>query len=514
MKNSIKLMTSTAQAKLSRFIFPLCLLLLTLATSAVAGPAKQYALAYTWNQEIQRALEDRSKLARALSPPANRQLQIVGRNGAYGVIYPMRGSLGQARQLAVKQSHVLSSAGFSPADILPEGTYSALYQLQLAKSSAPKALQSDYQRIAAHLSPDERAKLQIEQTGPRSYALVFRCWADKAEAVRIAKQQRRSLQCKQSPTLIVAIERPGLIAAINPAETAADQPPSLQAKSRQLAVSPSKKDNQAGNDLKTSKSRAAGINSKLQMFLQEQRAKGRLQQRDIAAMVAFDLTNNTYLASLNAQRSFQAASMIKPFVALAFFDQVERGKLKYTTTHRQMMEEMIQHSDNEATNWLIRQVGGPARCNAVINGQYGRILSKVRILEYIPPGGKTYKNSARPQDYVQFLRALWNNQLPHSQEMLRVMSLPGRDRIFCGTEVPQGTQVYNKTGTTSYLCGDMGILVTHSKNGQKVPYAVVGIVERPTAAKDYKQWMATGGGVIRDFSSLVYEEMKQNYNLL
>jgi beta-lactamase class A len=514
MKNSIKHMTSIPQAKLSRFIFPLCLLLLTLATSAAAAPAKQYALAYTWNQEIQRALDDRSKLARTLSPPANRQLLVVGRNGAYGVIYPMRGSLGQARQLAVKQSQALTSAGFAPADILPEGTYSSLYHLQLALGSSSKALQADYQRVSARLQPDERARLQIEQIGARSYALVFRCWADKAEAVRIARQQRPRLQGKQSPTLIAAIERPGLVAASNPAGIAADPPLSKQAKSRRLAVLPANKDNQSGSDLKTSKSRAAGINSKLQMFLKEQRAKGRLQQRDMAAMVAFDLTNNTYLASLNAQRSFQAASMIKPFVALAFFDQVERGKLKYTSTHRQMMEEMIQHSDNEATNWFIRQVGGPARCNAVINGQYGRLLSKVRILEYIPPGGKTYKNSALPQDYVQFLRALWNNQLPRSQEMLRVMSLPGRDRIFCGTEVPPGTQVYNKTGTTSYLCGDMGILVTHSKNGQKVPYAVVGIVERPTAAKDYKRWMETGGGVIRDFSSLVYEEMKHNYNLL
>jgi beta-lactamase class A len=480
----------------------------------VAAPAKQYALVYTWNEEVQQALDDRNKLGRTLSPPANHQLLIVGRNGAYGVAYPLRGSLAQARQLAIKQSHALSLAGFTPADILQEGTYSSLYHLQLAKGSTPKALQTDYQRIAARLSPDERAKLQIEQTGARSYALVFRCWAEKAEAVRIAKQRRPRMQGKQSPTLITALERPKFVTAINPVGISADPTSSQQEKSCRLAVLPPKKDNLAGNNQKISKSRVAGINSKIQMFLQEQRSKGRLQQRDMAAMVAFDLTTNTYLASVNAQRSFQAASMIKPFVALAFFDLVERGKLKYTSTHRQMMEEMIQHSDNEATNWFIRQVGGPKRCNGLINGQYGRIFSKVRIFEYIPPGGKTYKNRALPQDYVQFLRALWNNQLPHSQEILRVMSLPGRDRIFCGTEVPPGTLVYNKTGTTSYLCGDMGILVTHSKNGQKVPYAVVGIIERPTAAKDYKRWMETGGGVIRDFSSLVYEEMKQNYNLL
>ncbi len=412
--------------KPSRLLLLLLTLPLVLASVALATPAtssssaKKYALAYCWHQDVQQALENRNRLSRALPAPANRQLLVVSQKGEYGVIYPLRGSLAQARQTAIKQSHALALAGFTPADILPEGSYSPLNKQQLAQGRESKT------------------------TTPTT-----------AKPCRLAE-----------------------------------------------------------GSTKATKNQASSINSKIQDFLSEQRGKGRLRQREMAALVAYDLSSNTYVASVNAQRSFQAASMIKPFVALAFFDQVQRGKLKYSPTHRQMMEEMIQHSDNEATNWLIRQVGGPARCNAVINGQYGKLFSKVRIVEYIPPGGRTYKNSALPQDYVQFLRALWNNQLPHSQEMLRVMSLPGRDRIFSGTEVPPGTLVYNKTGTTSLLCGDMGILVTRSKNGLRVPYAVVGIVERPTLAKDYKQWMASGGGVIRDFSSLVYEEMKQKYNLM
>lgn len=415
-----------AAVKPSRLLLLLLTLPLTLSSVALATPAKsspsakKYALAYTWHQELQQALENRNKLSRVLPAPANRQLLVVGKKGEYGVVYPLRGTLAQARQTAIKQSHTLALAGFTPADILPEGSYSPLNKQQLAQGRESKT------------------------TAPTT-----------AKPCRLAE-----------------------------------------------------------GSAKATKSQASSINSKIQDFLSEQRSKGRLRQREMAALVAYDLSSNTYVASVNAQRSFQAASMIKPFVALAFFDQVQRGKLKYSPTHRQMMEEMIQHSDNEATNWFIRQVGGPARCNAVINGQYGKLFSKVRIVEYIPPGGRTYKNSALPQDYVQFLRALWNNQLPHSQEMLRVMSLPGRDRIFSGTEVPPGTLVYNKTGTTSLLCGDMGILVTRSKNGLRVPYAVVGIVERPTLAKDYKQWMASGGGVIRDFSSLVYEEMKQKYNLM
>ncbi len=230
--------------------------------------------------------------------------------------------------------------------------------------------------------------------------------------------------------------------------------------------------------------------------------------------MVYDLTNNNYLLSINSNRSFQAASMIKPFVALAFFHQVEKGKLAYTPQHRHLMEAMIQQSNNAATNWFIRQVGGPARCEAILKREYNQIFKQVKVTEYIPPGGRTYQNSAQPSEYIQFLKALWNNQLPSSNEMLRLMSLPGRDRIFYGTDVPNGTLVYNKTGTTAHLCGDMGILAPRDKNGERIPYAIVGIVERPSSPADYKQWMHTSGGVIRDFSTLVYEEMKRKHNLL
>ena len=256
----------------------------------------------------------------------------------------------------------------------------------------------------------------------------------------------------------------------------------------------------------------AGLNGDLQSFLRNQQAKGRLGKNVSTALVAYDLTSNTYLASHNAQRSFQAASMIKPFVALAFFHQVDKGKLKYTAQHRQMMVRMIQHSDNEATNWFMRQVGGPARCQALLKQAYGPLVRRVNICEYIPPGGKTYRNSAQPTDYIAYLKALWQHQLPHSEEMLRVMALPGRDRIYWGTQLPKGTRVYNKTGTTAHLCGDMGIIVPPGK--RQAPYIIVGIVQRPSKPKDFKHWMVSGGNVIRDFSTLVYREMQDRYNFL
>ena len=94
------------------------------------------------------------------------------------------------------------------------------------------------------------------------------------------------------------------------------------------------------------------------------------------------------------------------------------------------------------------------------------------------------------------------------------MSLPGRDRLYNGTPIPRGTLVYNKTGSTARLCGDMGILVAKDRKGNRYPYALVGIIERDTRASNYGNWMLTRGNVIRQVSTLVYKELKKQYQLL
>jgi beta-lactamase class A len=205
--------------------------------------------------------------------------------------------------------------------------------------------------------------------------------------------------------------------------------------------------------------------------------------------------------------------MIKPFVSLAFFHQVAKGSLKYSAAGRKHMEAMIQHSNNASTNWVMKMAGGPARCEEILRTHYGHLFKNTLIREYIPAGGKTYKNSALPSDYMRFLLALWNNELPYSKEIRRLMSLPGRDRLYDGTPIPQGTIVYNKTGSTAHLCGDMGILVLRDKSGKSYPYAIVGIIEQRSRPKDYGMWMRTRGNVIRQVSTLVYKEMKNQYRL-
>jgi beta-lactamase class A len=161
----------------------------------------------------------------------------------------------------------------------------------------------------------------------------------------------------------------------------------------------------------------------------------------------------------------------------------------------------------------MRQAGGPEKCEQILRSHYGSIFKNTLIKEYIPANGRTYRNSAMPSDYIRFLRALWNNEVPYGKELRRVMALPGRDRLYSGTPIPQGTLVYNKTGSTAHLCGDMGILVLKTVKGDRHPYAIVGIIERSSRADNYGQWMLTRGNVIRQVSTLVYQEMKKKHKL-
>jgi beta-lactamase class A len=206
--------------------------------------------------------------------------------------------------------------------------------------------------------------------------------------------------------------------------------------------------------------------------------------------------------------------MIKPYLALAYFHQLKAGRLSYGSTSRRHLELMIQKSNNVSTNWVMRQTGGPAATQALLKRHYPSLCKQLRLVEYIPAGGRTYRNRGSAGDYARFLDALWKGNLPQSKEILRLMALPGRDRIYSNAKrVPSGTQVYNKTGSTAMCCGDMGILVARGRNGRSYPYAIIGIIESSNRNNSYGSWISSRGDVIREVSNRVYLSMKKRYSL-
>jgi len=255
--------------------------------------------------------------------------------------------------------------------------------------------------------------------------------------------------------------------------------------------------------------------SRIDAYVKSLRAKGGLRSDERTAWIVYDFTAGREVANINGSTMLQAASMIKPYLALAFFHEVEAGRLSYSATAKRHMELMIQKSNNESTNWVMRQTGGPAPTEAILKRNYPALSQQIRIVEYIPEGGKTYRNQGSASDYGRFLHELWYRRLPQSDEMLRVMGLPGNDRLYTKVKsVPTGTQVYNKTGSTAMCCGDMGILVAKGRDGKSYPYAVIGIIESGRRNNsNYSAWISSRADVIRGVSNVVYLEMKKRYPL-
>jgi beta-lactamase class A len=239
------------------------------------------------------------------------------------------------------------------------------------------------------------------------------------------------------------------------------------------------------------------------------------------AWLVYDFASRGCLVTINASVPHQGASMIKPFVALAFFHKVWEGRLHYTPEHRRRMEAMIQSSDNQATNSFIDLVGqtshrfGPAEVEHTLKRYYPGIFRQTRIVERIPPGGRTYRNRASALDYHRFLHALWYDQLPYSSELKRVMRLPNRNRIYTGVpQVARQTQVLHKTGTTAQLCGNIGILIAQGRGGRRYPYTFVGIIEKSRRAGNFTAWKDDRGEVIREVSGIAYGHLQRPHDLV
>lgn len=256
------------------------------------------------------------------------------------------------------------------------------------------------------------------------------------------------------------------------------------------------------------------LEAEIESYIKSLRGRGVVSGNERTAWLVMDLTSGSKLVSINENTSLQAASMVKPYLALAFFHQVRAGNIIYGSKSRRQMELMIQKSNNSSTNWVMQQTGGPAATEALLKRHYPDLCRQLRLVEYIPENGRTYRNMGSAADYGRFLTALWKKQLPYSDEILRIMHLPGRDRLYTDArQVPKGTQVYNKTGSTAMCCGDMGILVARGRNGRSYPYILIGIIENGRRTNSYSSWISNRADVIREVSNKVYLTMKKRYPL-
>ncbi len=195
---------------------------------------------------------------------------------------------------------------------------------------------------------------------------------------------------------------------------------------------------------------------------------------------ALDLESGE-LVAVEGDNPFPMASTVKVAVAANYLLQVEHGRRSMDDriggrTARQLLEGMLIHSDNYATDLLLRDLGGPKTLQAWLTqiGIHGiRIDRNIAGLLAARRDLKDVRDSSTPRAMVMLLKRIDDGSLlkPWSRTyLLGVMGrcVTGKNRIR--GLLPAGTLVQNKTGTLNGYASDVGFITL--PNGRRLAIAL------------------------------------------
>ncbi len=239
-----------------------------------------------------------------------------------------------------------------------------------------------------------------------------------------------------------------------------------------------------------------------------------------AEVFIVDLAPKNYV-NLQGRDSIAAASTIKLPILIAFFQDVDAGKIdlqekltmtkelkaggsggmqyqktgtKYSALYT--ATQMMVTSDNTATNMIIERLGGQEKLNQRF-ADWGLNVTTIRNPLPDLPG----TNTTSPEDLAKLLIKIERGEL---------VSLASRDRIFrimsrvrTNTLLPQGLEqgatIAHKTGDIGSVLGDAGII--DMPNGKRYIAAV--FVKRPRNDPQAKP-------LIQKISRITYQYFKAN----
>jgi beta-lactamase class A len=212
-------------------------------------------------------------------------------------------------------------------------------------------------------------------------------------------------------------------------------------------------------------------------------------QTSDVGVAAVDLTSGETV-SINGNTAFPMASTVKVAVAAAYLSQVDHGRRSLDDrisglSASSLMERMMIHSDNHATDMLIRDLGGPKAIqewvkfhgldHLRVDRNIARLLADKRDLW-------DYRDSSTPLAMVDLLRRLDKGNVLQPESRSYLMDLMGR----CQTGknrirgmLPWGTRVEHKTGTLNGYTSDVGYITL--SNGHRIAVAMFarGGADRP-----------------------------------
>lgn len=238
-----------------------------------------------------------------------------------------------------------------------------------------------------------------------------------------------------------------------------------------------------------------------------------------SGIMVVDLDSNTFL-NLNAAMALPCASTIKLPVLVAFFEDVDAGKIRLDElltmrpelvatesgdmqyqppgsqfTALETASKMITISDNTATNMLIDRLGGKDALNQRFQS-WG--LTSTVIHNVLPDIDGT--NTSSSQDLVSLLGLVSNGKLLSIRSRDRLLDIMRRTvtNSLLPSGLGEGATIAHKTGNIGGMTGDVGLVDMPS--GKR--YLISVIVKRPRNDDQ-------GEELIRQVSRLTYQHFSQ-----
>jgi beta-lactamase class A len=206
-------------------------------------------------------------------------------------------------------------------------------------------------------------------------------------------------------------------------------------------------------------------------------------------IAALDL-NTGETVSIKGNTPFPMASTVKVAIAALYLAQVDHGRRSLDDTisgqsARSLMARMLIHSDNRATDMLLKDLGGPSAVHNWLedNGVTGLRVDRT-ISQLLSSRRDLWdrRDSSTPVAMVDLLKRIYKAELikPESRDyLLDLMSRCETGKNRMRAMLPFGTPVEHKTGTLDGLTDDVGFITL--PDGRRVAVAIFtrGGVDRP-----------------------------------
>ncbi|HEX8842805.1 MAG TPA: serine hydrolase [Sphingomicrobium sp.] len=224
---------------------------------------------------------------------------------------------------------------------------------------------------------------------------------------------------------------------------------------------------------------AAAASSPSMLNLEQQISEMVANKSADVGIAALDLTSGESI-SVKGNTPFPMASTVKVAVAALYLAQVDHGRRSLDDTingipARRLMARMLIHSDNIATDILLKDLGGPHALHDWLqdNGVNGLRVDRT-IAQLLSDRRDLWdrRDSSTPMAMVDLLKRIYKAELikPQSRDYLLDLMAQcetGKNRMKA---MLPGVPVEHKTGTLNGLADDVGFITM--PDGHRIAVAI------------------------------------------